>query len=173
MKIDAHPLPASLAVSATIAFIAEAHRGQKYGDMPYFFHPVEVAMKALEIVDGLLPGEDVRYLSESVALVALLHDIIEDTDYTEDNLRARYSDDVVDADVLLTLDEKLDYLANIQRIIDSRNLRAMIVKLADNRVNRGGDKSKMTAEKAARLNARYDASIAMLTAAFNEMGYTV
>ena len=173
MKIDAHPLPASLAVSATIAFIAEAHRGQKYGNMPYFFHPVEVAMEALEIVDRLLPGEDLRYLSESVALVALLHDVLEDTDYTEADLRARYSDEVVDADVLLTLDETLDYLANIQRIIDSRNIRAMVVKLADNRVNRGGDKSKFNPEKAARLNARYDASIAMLTVAFNEMGYTV
>jgi (p)ppGpp synthase/HD superfamily hydrolase len=173
MKIDAHTLPASLAVSATIAFIAEAHRGQKYGDMPYFFHPVEVAIVALGIVDGLLPGEDLRYLSESVAIVALLHDVLEDTDYTEAGLRARYSDEVVDADVLLTLNDGLDYLANIQRIIDSRNIRAMIVKLADNRVNRGGDKSKMTAEKAARLNARYDASIAMLTAAFRELGYTV
>jgi hypothetical protein len=59
-------------------------------------------------------------------------------------------------------------LENIQRIIDSGNREAMIVKLADNLVNRNGDKSTFKPEKAKKLNNRYDASILMLCAAINK-----
>jgi (p)ppGpp synthase/HD superfamily hydrolase len=154
----------TLDIAATVAFIAEAHRGQKYGSMPYFFHPVEVAEMAEHIAteEAPLGWRDDRTV-ENVKLVALLHDVIEDTDYTAQDLRTRYSDTVVDAVVLLSHDTALEYLDNIQRIIDSGNKLAMMVKLADNRVNRRGDKSSFRPEKAARLNARYDASIALLT----------
>ena len=46
MKIDTTDslIEATSAVAATIGFIQEAHAGQKYGNMPYFFHPVEVIL---------------------------------------------------------------------------------------------------------------------------------
>lgn len=152
--------------TVTVAFIQEAHRGQKYGNMPYFFHPVEVSDEAVKI--AMLNEVDADGC-QAVMLAALLHDVIEDTPYAAADLRERYSNTVVDAVVLLTHNE-LDYLENIRRIINSENLVAMIVKLADNRVNRRGDKSKFSEEKAARLNTRYDASIKMLTAALAERG---
>lgn len=163
-------------VAATVAFIQEAHRGQKYGDMPYFFHPVEVADEVIKIAllltaDAII--DDQMPTLHDVQLAALLHDVIEDTEYTEAQLRERYSKSVVDMVVLLSLNEGLEYQENIQRIIDSGNIGAMLVKLADNRVNRRGDKSKFKLEKAERLNARYEMSMEMLITALNKMGITV
>ena len=163
-------------VAATVAFIQEAHKGQKYGDMPYFFHPVEVANEVISIALMLYADSaKVTQMPElrDVQLAALLHDVIEDTEYTEAQLRQRFRKTVVDMVVLLSLNEGLEYRENIQRIIDSGNIGAMLVKLADNRVNRRGDKSKFKPEKAEKLNARYEMSMEMLIAALGEEGVTV
>jgi len=54
-------------------FAAEAHKGQRYGDLPYTEHLRMVH----EVVDGyLLPGDSFR--EEGVA-AAWLHDVLEDT----------------------------------------------------------------------------------------------
>ena len=153
-------------IPATVAFIQEAHAGQKYGNMPYFFHPVEVA----EMAENLLVNGDFGHVHANVrdvVLAALLHDVIEDTEYTEADLRERFSPVVVDAVVLLTKDDNFDYRANIQRIVDSGNYVAMVVKLADNLVNNSGDKSAMAPARAAKLTERYTMSIGMLQQALN------
>ena len=136
-------------IVATVSFISIAHRDQKYGNMPYMFHPMEVA-------------RTINRASVNEYLAGLLHDVIEDTGFDEAALRERYDDAVVDMVVLLTKDESLDYRGNIQRIIDSGNVGAMKVKLADNLVNYSGDKSHMDPRRAEKLNARYKMSIEML-----------
>lgn len=164
-----------LLINATIAFIQEAHRGQKYNNMPYFFHPVEVADEVTAIT-GMMAGSVINYdtpLLINTILAALLHDVVEDTEYTAEQLRERWDDDVVDMVELLSLDDDLPYLDNIQVIIDSGNVGAMLVKLADNRVNRRGDKSSFSEKRAQKLNDRYDASMAMLESALHQMGYMV
>lgn len=143
-----------LLIVATVSFISNAHRHQKYGDMPYMFHPMEVAT----MVDRATINE---------YLAALLHDVIEDTEFDEAALRERYDDAVVDMVVLLTKDDTLDYRGNIQRIIDSGNRGAMKVKLADNYVNFRGNKSNMNPDRAKKLNDRYYMSINMLETALN------
>lgn len=147
-------------IVSTVSFISEAHRDQMYGNMPYMFHPMEVATMVSQATIN-------QYLA------ALLHDVIEDTKFDEAALRERFDDAVVDMVVLLSKDNTLDYRGNIQRIIDSGNVGAMKVKLADNRVNRNGDKSEMDPKRAKKLNTRYDMSIEMLTAALESLGETV
>lgn len=151
-QLDANSM---MHIVETISFIDTAHEGQLYGDRPYVVHPIEVAAA-------------VENPTVEEYCAALLHDVIEDTEFDEAALRLRYSDEIVDMVVLLTKDETLDYRDNIQRIIDSGNVGAMKVKLADNRVNRGGDKSKMDPRRAEKLNTRYDMSIEMLQAALME-----
>lgn len=176
MKLNTYTDPGSmnLAVTATVAFIQEAHQGQKYGDMPYFMHPVEVAQEVNYLIRNsglgtLLPASN----QTDLTLVALLHDVVEDTNYTRNDIGQRYTEEVVEMVMLLTLKTSDDYLVNIQRIIDSENTGAMLVKLADNRVNRRGDKSKMPGNKAERLNRRYDKSIRMLIKALAKHGIEV
>jgi (p)ppGpp synthase/HD superfamily hydrolase len=138
-----------------LGFITSAHSGQMYGDQPYYTHPVAVA-------NNLTNATEYEYIA------ALLHDVIEDTEFTEGNLRELFGDIIVDMVVLLTKDDTLGYWENIQRIIDSGNLSAMKVKLSDNEINISGDKSKMDPFRAVRLNTRYAMSIEMLETALKD-----
>ena len=98
----------------------EAHRNQtdKSG-LPYVFHPFHVAEQ--------MPDEE-------TTIVALLHDVIEDTAYTIDDLRKMgFSEEVLDALDLMTHDKNVPYMEYVAKI--SENEIARTVKLADLRHN--------------------------------------
>lgn len=141
-------------VAGTIEFIKKAHDGQLYGDSPYWTHPVAVA-------------NTIENPTLTEYLGALLHDTVEDTKYTFDDLA-----EVFDRDVLRIVydctKQPGTYEENIQRIIDTGNASSMKVKLADNRVNFGGDKSDMPAKRRDRLTAQYTMSMDMLTTALKD-----
>ncbi len=94
----------------------EKHRDQKdKSGLPYVFHPWHVA----ESMTG-----------EYETCAALLHDVLEDTDTTaEDLLNEGFPKEVVDALVLLRHDEGLSYDEYIKRMADNPICRA--VKLSD------------------------------------------
>ena len=141
-----------LRVAEALTFTKNAHEGQLYGNVPYWQHPVEVA--------GTIENPTV---DEFIA--ALFHDVVEDTSWSLRDLAVTYPAEVVAMVELLTKDETMSYQENIQRIVDSGNVGAMKVKLADNRVNNSGDKSSMSEARRNRLNAQYAMSIDMLEAA--------
>jgi (p)ppGpp synthase/HD superfamily hydrolase len=112
-------------VESTIEFIKRAHAGQvdKAG-VAYWRHPVSVMNRL-----GPEAPEDAK-------LVALLHDVIEDTRYTAADLRSMgYNDRVVNAVLLLTKNKSLSYLDNIEHIAASGDDIAIAVKIADNEDN--------------------------------------
>ena len=92
-----------------------AHHGQvdKAG-VPYIFHPLHLA-ETME--------------DEYTCCAALLHDTVEDTDVTLEQLSAEFPAEVVDAVRLLTHDPKTDYYDYVRAI--RGNPIAMKVKLAD------------------------------------------
>lgn len=108
-------------VLAAIRFMKRAHRGQKdLGGKPYWKHPVRVMTR----------------LGRSASIVekctALLHDVIEDTETTFDDLKkAGFHAEVLVAIDLLTRPADLTYRRYIKRLIASGNAAAMRVKLAD------------------------------------------
>lgn len=77
-------------VRDALRFAAEKHNGQrrKYTHEPYVFHPVEV-MSYVEMVT--LQWHAGR---EDMLCAALLHDVVEDTDVTLADVRARFGDRV-------------------------------------------------------------------------------
>ena len=94
----------------------EAHDGQtdKSG-LPYVHHPLHLA----EQMDD-----------EDSTVVALLHDIVEDTSYTLDDLESMgFGEAVIDALRLLTHDDSVPYLDYVREI--AKNSLAKKVKLAD------------------------------------------
>lgn len=94
----------------------KAHEGQtdKSG-LPYIFHPYHVAE---------------QMTTEVSAAIALLHDVIEDTDMTAEDLRALgFPDSVVDGVVLMTHDKGTDYFDYIHKL--KKDPEAKAVKLAD------------------------------------------
>ena len=94
----------------------EAHKNQtdKSG-MPYVYHPFYLA----EQMDD-----------ELSTCVALLHDVVEDTDITLDELRSRgFPDEVTEALSLMTHSDDVPYLDYVRAMKD--NPIARKVKLAD------------------------------------------
>jgi (p)ppGpp synthase/HD superfamily hydrolase len=151
----------SVSVATTLDFIKVAHAGQKYGNKPYWTHPVDVAVVGKELFGGTF---DVVCHN-----AALLHDVLEDTLYTEDDLRKRgYKDDVLEVVKLVTKERTLDYEGNIKRIIASGNRRAMMVKYSDNFVNYNGDKSGWTIAKRESAQTKYKKSMIVLAKALGK-----
>lgn len=98
------------------AFIVaiKAHQGQEdKGGKPYILHPLRVALN--------VKGKDER-------IVALLHDVIEDTNYTIDDLKF-LSKEQKEALLLLTHDDNVPYMEYIEEV--KKNKIASKVKLAD------------------------------------------
>lgn len=97
-----------------ISFNAHKNQVDKSG-MPYVYHPFHVA----EQMDD-----------ETSTIVALLHDVVEDTDYTLDDLREMgFSEEVCQALDLLTHREGVPYMDYVRNI--KSNPVAVKVKLAD------------------------------------------
>lgn len=108
-------------IQKTVCFIFEAHKGQKdKAGVPYVFHPMHVASSV---------GEDRDYI-----LTALLHDVLEDTDRTLEDIRnLGISKQVQEALVLLTHDPQIPYMEYIYSLKDNPICAA--VKKADLRHN--------------------------------------
>lgn len=107
-----HPIDISLSIATS------AHAGQLDKDgYPVILHPLTV---------GLMGHTD----EEKMA--GFLHDVVEDTDYTFDDLLEQgIPTGVVNALRLLTHEEGTDYYDYVQRIIDSGNPIALQVKYND------------------------------------------
>lgn len=140
-------LLAKEAASRLLAHGYEAHRDQtdKSG-IPYVFHPIHVAEQMTD---------------ETTTVVALLHDVVEDTDYTLDDLRAMgFGEEAIDALALLTHREHVPYLQYVSQIKDNRIARA--VKLADLRHNSDTSRLVELDEKAMARLEKYKAAIEIL-----------
>lgn len=94
----------------------EAHSGQMdKGGVPYVFHAIHVAEQMQDEYD---------------TCVALLHDVIEDTDYKlEDIIACGFPDEIIEALRHITRAKNQDYADYIQVV--KRNPIAVRVKLAD------------------------------------------
>ncbi len=111
-------------------FAAKAHEGQnRRSGEPYISHPIRVA----EIIAGL-------YLDAGSIKAALLHDVLEDTPATIDEIKARFGDDVaLLVDGVSKLDRlRFDSAAEAQAesfrkmlLAMVQDLRVVLVKLAD------------------------------------------
>ncbi|ROS74576.1 bifunctional (p)ppGpp synthetase/guanosine-3',5'-bis(diphosphate) 3'-pyrophosphohydrolase [Cellulomonas sp. PhB143] len=106
----------------------KAHRGQmrKSGD-PYITHPVAVATILAEL--GMTP---------STLAAALLHDTVEDTDYSLDRLRAEYGDEIAMLVDGVTKLDKVQYgdaaqAETVRKMVVAmaRDIRVLVIKLAD------------------------------------------
>lgn len=105
-------------VDLCLKIAVEAHRGQYDLDgNPVILHPLTVGLA------GTTPYEQ---------CAGFLHDVVEDTDYTfDDLLRLGVDAEIVDALRLLTHESGTDYMDYVRRIAESGNRLAIAVKLND------------------------------------------
>lgn len=127
-------------IEIALEIALKAHMGQRDLDgKPVILHPLTVALKGN---------------NENEIVAGLLHDVVEDTGYSfDDLLNAGISAKVVDALRLLTHEKGTDYLDYVRRIDDSDNPIAINVKCNDLEHNlergRKGDHLKQVAKHTA------------------------
>lgn len=110
-------------------FAREAHKNQKRktGE-PYILHPIAVAtIAAEELMLGVNP-----------VIACFLHDVVEDTDHTIEEIRDRFGDDIAFLVNVVTKQKKKHYdeskqVDNYRQMLMSvkYDIRALLVKLAD------------------------------------------
>lgn len=125
----------------------EAHKDQtdKSG-MPYVFHPFHLA-EQME--------------TEETTIVALLHDVVEDTDYTlKDLTDMGFGESVIEALSLLTHDDEVEYMDYVRAI--KENPIATAVKLADLRHNSDLSRMDEITEKVLERREKYLKAMAFL-----------
>ena len=116
-------------IRAAFELAREAHAPQirKSGE-PYILHPVAVANIA---------AEELR-LGANPVIACFLHDVVEDTPYTIEDIRQRFGEDVAFLVRVVTKNPTHDYelskqLDNYRQLLNSMqyDIRAILVKLAD------------------------------------------
>jgi len=123
-----HPKADLTVIERAYAVAERAHDGQKRrSGEPYITHPVAVAQILADLGIG----------SKTVA-AALLHDTVEDTEYSLDQLRADFGDEVAMLVDGVTKLDKVKYGDSAQAetvrkmiVAMSRDIRVLIIKLAD------------------------------------------
>lgn len=117
----------SLELLTTIEFASIAHRDQRRKNSnksPYINHPIEVA--SLIAQSGIT--------DTAVLQAAILHDTIEDCGVTQDDIRNRFGEDVLNLVMECTDDKSLDKLTRKKlQIVHAANMnsRAIPIKIAD------------------------------------------
>ena len=111
-------------------FANEGHKNQKRkSGEPYITHPLQVAIYLSEI-----------NLDIETIIAALLHDLIEDTDITYEDIKSKFGNEIADIVDGVTKLDKIKYNSTEEAKADairkmviamSRDIRVLILKLAD------------------------------------------
>lgn len=128
----------------------EAHEGQTdHNGVPYILHPVHLAEQM----------ED-----ELSCTVALLHDVVEDTEVTLEELEKEFPKEVTEAVALLTHDKQSDYFDYIAAL--KAHPLARKIKLADLAHNSDPSRAKASGlpeRETARYQRKYKKAIQILS----------
>ncbi len=133
-------------IETALELALQAHTGQvdKAGN-PYILHPMKLAANQ-KTHDGVV--------------VALLHDAVEDSDLTIDELKERFPAHLTEAIELLTHSKDVEYFDYIQKI--SQNELAKAVKIQDLLHNSDLSRLKEITDKDRERAAKYKKALEML-----------
>ena len=126
------------------------------GGFPYVIHLLKVYSGVSDYIEKVC---------------ALLHDVVEDTDVSYDDLeKIGYPSDIIEILQILTKVKGEDYRDYIERIIKSENTRVMHIKLSDLRHNMEPGRIKNpTANDYERLSKRYEPAYERINNKLKEM----
>ena len=126
------------------------------GGLPYSIHLLKVYSGVSDYIEKVC---------------ALLHDVVEDTEVTFEELKeVGYPDEVIEVLTLLTKPKGADYQAYIDKIVNSENIHAMNIKLSDLRHNMDLNRLKNpTVNDYERVNKRYAPAYEKIQNKLNEL----
>ena len=148
-------------IGQSIEIMRQAHEGQidKSG-RPYYLHPLRVAMRLMQC-------------TAAERHAALLHDVVEDTAVTLQDLREMgYEEDVLALVDLLTRRKPQgeSHNAYVERIVQSRNPQALRVKLADLYDNLSPARSRSLPPEVRGMRHRFAKDVERVLTALGELG---
>lgn len=116
-------------VRSAFEFADMAHDGQyRKSGLPYISHPIAVATIIADEME----------LDPNTIMAAFLHDVVEDTIYTKEDILERFGEDVAHLVAVVTKNKSADkkhsqQIANYRQILSSvqYDVRALLIKLAD------------------------------------------
>jgi len=129
-KLKAYPPEEAERIVSAAKWSEEQHRNQKRASgEPYFIHPLQVAEILIEM----------KIDSDSI-IAALLHDIIEDTNVTRNDLKQRFGkqvdslvDGVTKISILRAKSKSVQEAQSIRKMLFAmvKDIRVILIKLAD------------------------------------------
>ncbi|MDE6007213.1 MAG: HD domain-containing protein [Muribaculaceae bacterium] len=140
-------------IKEAFLFARKAHANQKRktGE-PYILHPIAVATIAAEELQ----------LDSNPVIAAFLHDVVEDTEYTIEDIKEKFGSDVAFLVSVVTKKKKKKYeeskqIDNYRQMLNSvqYDIRALLVKLAD-RLHNMRTLSSMRADKQMKIAGETD-----------------
>ncbi|MGW9021474.1 RelA/SpoT family protein [Leucobacter chromiiresistens] len=151
-----HPRADLTVIERAYAVAERAHRGQKRrSGEPYITHPIAVAQILADL--GIAPG---------VIAAALLHDTVEDTEYTLDQLTQEFGEEIAMLVDGVTKLDKVKYGDSAQAetvrkmvVAMAKDIRVLVIKLADRLHNArtwgfvSGDSAKRKAQETIEIYA--------------------
>lgn len=148
VKTDDRDIVEKRFMEEALSIALSAHRGQSdKAGVPYITHPLRIMH---------------RMVSEEEMIVALLHDVVEDTEWTLQALRQKgFSDEIITAIDCLTKRQEEAYESYIERI--KANPLARAVKIADLRDNMDISRLSDPTQKDLQRIEKYGAALRALT----------
>ena len=128
----------------TIAYNAHMNQLDRAG-VPYIFHPIHIAEKMDD---------------EISCICALLHDVVEDTKITFEDLKKDFPKEVIDILKLLTHENGVDYMDYIKGI--KQNKIATKVKVVDIRHNSDPSRLDFVSEEDVKRAEKYKKALRIL-----------
>lgn len=107
-------------IDKAIIFATNAHKGEKRKgkDMPYIFHPLEAAIIVAHMSND-----------ESLIIAAILHDTIEDTDVTYEEIKREFGDNIAELVQKETEDKSKSWLQRKAHTLERLKEETMEVKI--------------------------------------------
>lgn len=131
-------------LASKIAYEAHKNQYDKAG-VPYIFHPIHVA-------------EEMS--TEITCIVALLHDVVEDSNITLEDLSKYFDSTIIEALRVLTKKDGDDYIEYIKRV--KTNEIATLVKLKDLEHNMDLTRLDKVTEEDLKRNEKYEDAVSYL-----------
>lgn len=105
-----------------IEYMKKAHEGQMYGEVEYWYHPIEVA-------------NTLEYPTEIQWKAAILHDVLEDTEATYEEIESLFGRRVADLVDGMSKPNGVKYFDYINAMAEFGDRDLILIKIADNQVN--------------------------------------
>jgi len=129
-------------------YAVNVHGDQKYGSKPYVFHLDGVYSEMIKFVGFIVSTKDLDYDEDEMCATAYLHDTIEDTDVTFEDIEQEFGSNIARMVLSLTHSTHETYGEYIARISHLEHA-IIVIKISDLLFNKAQSQKSLKKAKGA------------------------